>query len=130
MTLNVCLLAIFGLVSLIMDGVLWGTTGCLLYRLIAGRQKNWVYGAIIVSAVYFLWDEIVINQLAIRLRLTVEDESVSALMGDNLFSVDIFDLVISFGTVMFGYWLGQKVLSRILQTNSLERASNGPVTPT
>ena len=130
MDANILLLGLYGITCYVIDGLLWGTTGCLLYRLITGTNKNWVYGAIIVGAVYFLWDEIIINQLAMRLGVAFEDPGASTLMEGNPFSVGLFDLVISFGIVMLGYWLGQKALNRILRINSLKLQSTGSVTAT
>ena len=127
---NVLFLDLYGITAIMIDGLVWGASGCLLYRFFTGTRKNWVYGAIIVGAVYFLWDEIITNQLVMRLGVAFEDPSASTLMEGDPFSIDLFDLVISFGTVMFGYWLGQKVLNRVLQRNSIELPSTGPVAAT
>jgi len=127
---NIFILGLYGITCYVIDGLLWGTTGCFIFRAITGTHKNWAYGAIIVGAVYFLWDEIVVNQFAIRLGVAFEDPSASALMEGNPFSIDLFDLIVSFGIVILGFWLGQKVLNRVLRTNSLKRQSTGSVTAT
>ena len=113
MDASLVLVGAFGIVLMALDALLWGVTGYVVFRLCGGRREHWVVGAVLVASVFFLWNEVVTTAVMSVIGISLENESVSAVLGDALGTIDVFDVVISFGSAFAGFKVGQVLVEKI-----------------
>lgn len=104
---------IFGFVSWLVDAFLWGTTGYVVYRYLNIKRKRRIYAIVVWTLLYFFWDEIVINQVALGTGVTFRDSSFQSIFAQNdIFTTDLFDLILSFGIIFGGFELGEILVEK------------------
>ncbi|GEM_PF-6306215 len=114
MAFSLALVVTYGIITALLGGILWGVSGYLLFRLFGYKDKNWLYGAVIVAAVFVFW-EVFSSRVADMMLIKVGNEEISGLVGENLvFGVEVFDVVVNFLLAFAGFRLGQKAFNRIV----------------
>lgn len=118
MNADLLLIALFGLLTIIIEGLLWGMMGYVLFRSFKMNDKFWWLGAIMSGLFYFLWDEIITGQIIGQLGLQVNNESVAELLGDEMFTIDFTDLIFSIVSLLFGFRVSMAILKKLIQKES------------
>ncbi len=102
-----------GLIQMIMDAFLWGIASYAVFMLLAKNDRRWQIGAWTSAAIFFLWDEVVGSILMNAVGLSMSDESITEFMGPDMWSIDLFDIVNSFGLAFGGFVLGRVILKKV-----------------
>jgi hypothetical protein len=118
MNADLLLIALFGLLTIIIEGLLWGMMGYVLFRSFKMNDKFWWLGAIMSGLFYFLWDEIITGQIIGQLGLKVNNESVAELLGDEMFTIDFTDLIFSIVSLLLGFRISMAILKKLIQMES------------
>lgn len=118
MNADLLLIALFGLLTIIIEGLLWGMMGYVLFRSFKMNDKFWWLGAIMSGLFYFLWDEIITGQIIGQLGLQVNNESVAELLGDEMFTIDFTDLIFSIVSLLLGFRVSMAILKKLIQKES------------
>jgi hypothetical protein len=113
MNTELILIGLFGLMTLAIDGLLWGLLGYVVFKLLRIRDKYWVIGAILTGVIYFLWNDIVMKVIMKKLQLQINNESVSDVVGNSIYSLDFSDVIISFVVVFLGFMAGKRIIKAL-----------------
>ena len=123
MASNLLLLGLFGFISIILDSVLWGVAGYIFYRLMGGKDDKWIFGALALGVVFFVWDSIIANQIFNKVGFSIQDQEVSNFIGDVLGSLDLFDVLISFAFSIVGFKVGQILVNKVINKTRRYKAT-------
>jgi hypothetical protein len=117
----------WGFLSMAMDAFLWGIAGNVVFRFFRIGLERWWGGAVALWALYFAWDEVLAGFMARASSVSFENTSLTDLLGENPFSLDIgsviSSLIISFAGFGFGRWLLGRYDARLRNSDSKPLAS-------
>lgn len=114
MASNILVLGVFGIVTIILNGILWGTTGYIFFRLFGGKEDKWFIGAIIVALVFVFWHSIITNRIINKVGFSIEDEEISNFLGDALGSINFFAVIINLVSAVIGFKIGQILVNKTI----------------
>ncbi|MBI2575306.1 hypothetical protein HYV82_05475 [Candidatus Woesearchaeota archaeon] len=114
MDVSLVLSVIYGIITWLLDGVLWGVSGYLLFRLFGCKDKSWLYGAVSVGVLFVFWG-VLSSMVAGMMLINVGNEAISGFLGEQIsFGIDAFDLAMDFLLAFAGFKLGQQAFKRIV----------------
>ena len=107
------LLGLFGILSYAIDGLLWGFAGNILFKYIGATQNKWPVGAFFTWLAYFIWDEVFSNQVVGNIGLSIENQEVVDFIGEDMFSIEIFDITFSLVVIFGGFFIAQLIIKKV-----------------
>ena len=120
MNSELILIGLFGLITIAIEGLLWGMMGYVLFKYLRIADKFWIGGAVVFGFVYFLWEEIIMGQMIGKLGLQVNNQAVIDYVGDDLFTIDLSDLIFSLAAVIIGFRISQGIVKKMIKKNTKE----------
>ena len=107
------LLGLSGILTYAIDGLLWGFAGNILFKYIGATKDKWPVGAFFTWLAYFIWDEVFLNQIMGNIGLSVENQEVDDFLGDDIFSIEIFDITFTLVVIFGGFKIGQQIIEKV-----------------
>ena len=107
------LMVLFGLLTLAVDGLLWGFAGNILFRYMGGNQDKWPVGAFFVWLAYFVYDEILMTNIMSNLGVSFENQEVTDFLGEDWLTFDLFDLATSIAVIFVGFKITQQIIYKV-----------------
>ena len=95
------------------DGLLWIFSENILYRYICGNQNKWPIGSFFTWLAYFIWDEVFLNQIMGNIGLSFENQEVDDFLGEDIFSIEIFDITFTLVVIFGGFKIGQQIIEKV-----------------
>lgn len=115
MNSDLVVIGLFGFLTIIIEGLLWGMMGYVIFKTIRISDKFWILGGIVSGLVYFLWDEIIMGQIIGKLGMQINNESVSNVLGDDLFSIEFTDLIFSVVSLIIGFRISKAIVNNMIR---------------
>ena len=112
---DLVLLGLFGFITIAIEALLWGMMGYVLFKSLRINDKYWVFGALVTGLIYFTWDDIILGQIMGKLGMQINNEAVSDLIGDELFSIEFSDLIFSTISILIGFKISQRIVNNMIR---------------
>ena len=110
------LLMLLGLLTYAIDGILWGFAGNICFRYMGGDQGKWPIGAFFTWLAYFVWDQIT-SIIMGNVGMSFDDQEVTDFIGENIFSFDLIDVVISIALIVGCFKITQQIIDKTFYSN-------------
>ncbi|TLX72595.1 hypothetical protein E9993_17310 [Labilibacter sediminis] len=126
MNSDIVVLALFGFISMALDGLLWGMMGYVVFKALSVKDRYWVMGALVSGLIYFMWDELIMGQMMGKLGMQIDNEAVMDFVGDDIFAIEASDLAFALVVVFIGFKVSQRIVQgiirKVLPENNKEEA--------
>lgn len=103
--------------TLIIEALTYGSAGYLIFKLLKGKDKNWLIGAFVTFIVFLVWDGYFTNKICRMLGVTITNKAVLDFLGEDvahLFEIDFSNILVAFIQIICGFKIAQ-IVARKLQ---------------
>jgi hypothetical protein len=111
--MNDAALWILGLLSLGVDGLVWGVAACTTYRGMAGHARRWLGPALVAGLVFVAWDQWVFGELA----------HWAGFPRGHRETVRLLEIGIQLAGTLLGFRAGELLVSAVVQREQRSRPS-------
>ncbi|HML74898.1 MAG TPA: DUF4190 domain-containing protein [Anaerohalosphaeraceae bacterium] len=118
------LVGCYGILEMLIDAFIWGTTMYLMYLLISGNDKKWVLGGIISSLIYFLHDTVIGSLIIGYAGIEITNQQIIENIGHNFSAIEYSDFIFDFGLSFGGFVLGRILTKKAVKKGLINNNSN------
>ncbi|MCW3788926.1 hypothetical protein [Plebeiibacterium sediminum] len=124
MNSELIVIALFGILNIFIEGLLWGMMGYVIFKSLRINDKYWILGACVSGLIYFIWDEIITGGLVRKLQLKINNESVSNFIDSDMFTLDFSDLAFSVVALIVGFKISKSIVNKMISKQIIDQSCN------
>lgn len=115
MDINLFLLGFLLFTSSVVDDIVLGIAGYVVYRLLGFPDQKWWIGGLILAFLFYIWDLLRFGQLDNVVEWKFKNQEVAKIIGDDFGTVDLTGFIVSVVTVLIGFFVGRKIVKMLME---------------